>query len=112
MPCSAQKELLKQKQKTVYEENYRLTFFNAKFPKHFMIYFKPFLVCPEDMPFVYTYLDDNDSCCSKEISESGSCLETFDYCDHDPPCESHPSVITENDNNEEVENDDGKGERF
>ena len=62
------------------------------------------------MPFVYTYIDDYDSCCSKEVNENGNCVGMTDYCDHDPPCESHPSAISdENDNDEEVETDDGKG---
>jgi len=66
-------------------------------------------VCPEDMPFVYTYIDDYDSCCSKEVNENGNCVGMTDYCDHDPPCESHPSAISdEDDNDEEVETDDGK----
>ena len=66
--------------------------------------FDRFLVCPETHPHVYTYVEENDSCCAGAvdiISNLDYCYHDSDYCAHDPPCDSHPSVV-----------DDGKGKRF
>ena len=56
------------------------------------------------MPFAYDYYGDNDYCCSIEVT-NGDCDGTASNCDHEPPCDNHPSVMSD-------EADDEEGESF
>ena len=47
------------------------------------------------MPFVYSYIGDDDYCCAEELDSDGNCWGMFDGCGHDPPCDNHPSVEAE-----------------
>merc|ERR1712227_844423 len=52
-------------------------------------------VCPETHPHAYTYSSEFDSCCAGALETDGVfdyCFHDWDYCVHDPPCVSHPSV--------------------
>ena len=35
-------------------------------------------------------------CCSEEFDENGACMGSLGYCES-PPCEIHPSVISDED---------------
>ena len=59
--------------------------------------------CSEDFPFAYDYHGDNDYCCAEELIND-DCHGYARSCSHEPPCENHPSVMSD----EADDNIDGK----
>ena len=54
------------------------------------------LTCPENLPFVSTQYEDDDSCCAQAPDESGWCEHDRASCgDYGNACFSHPSVLSE-----------------
>ena len=59
--------------------------------------------CPESHPYAYDYYGDNDYCCPHDPAEnpdSDLCEDDDNNlwgkeCEHEPPCDNHPSVVRE-----------------
>ena len=57
--------------------------------------------CPASHPFAYDYYGSSDYCCPHDPAEnpdSDFCIDEDDYfkgkeCEHEPPCDNHPSVV-------------------
>ena len=62
--------------------------------------------CPESHPYAYDNYGDNDYCCAidpaKDPYPSDYCVDDNNVmrgqsCEHEPPCDNHPSVVPEED---------------
>ena len=65
--------------------------------------------CPESHPYAYDYYGYKDYCCAHDPAQdpdSDYCVDDSNEmlgkaCEHEPPCDNHPSVV-----------DEGKGKGF